>query len=160
MEESFDRAWEQAADVRIQRLLESSCNGKIRIGDFRRGFPDLTRQLEDDRGGDWLNLWGASYNVDEFAGTRITDRKLLSCMGRIIGLTGVGKDQYHAGLLHTYGYCLSQIETRYGRKWERWISGAVADCLGLDRNRLFPTPDSGTLLKITPGHNDRNPIGK
>lgn len=144
-------AGDREADRRIRALLKKQHGGRLRIGDFRHFFPELSWQIAQDSGHAWLDLWGCSYNRDEYTAQTIVDRKILNCIGRLNRSSIRLGRAYHAGFLHTYGYCLSLIETRFGRKRDRWTKGQVARLLSLDDGLLRPIPPAGTLLQNLTG---------
>lgn len=130
-----------------RQLLKTSAHGRIGIRSFEKHFPEIARQARIDAGANWLNCWGQSRNWDEFEGKTIVDRKILSTIGRLAKFPIRVEGTYHAGLLHTYGYLLSQLKTRYGYKRERWTSGILERGLGLPPGTFAPTPPNGTLLR-------------
>lgn len=113
---------------------------------LRRRCPSIVRQLERDaaRPG-LLRSWGRSANVDENTGTTIVPVTILRAVLDLAGLAW-HDEHVHAGVMHTYGYLFSPIETPYGLKRDRWVEGQVERALGLPRRSLVPQPRSGTLL--------------
>ncbi len=89
--------------------------------------------------------WGRSYNRDENAPSPIVAFPILRLLKRITGLPATDL-QAHAGLLHTYGYLFSNLETPYGRKRARWLNPDLERALRLPPGTLGPRPPSGTLL--------------
>ncbi len=51
-----------------------------------------------------------------------------------------------AGIEHTYGYLVSDLETPYGFKRARWVRDDVEMGFGLPRGVLGPKPSAGTLF--------------
>lgn len=84
----------------------------------------------------WLELWGRSLNFDEYENKIIVDRKILNVIGRVAKTNIRQRHHYHAGFIHTYGYILSNLPTRFGLKRKRWIDGNIEKSLGL-KTRLF-----------------------
>ena len=66
-------------------------------------------------------LWGKSWNFDEHAGQQIVDPYILDLLSEQLQYV-VGTDLVHAGIIHTYGYLFSQLETPYGLKRVRWTN--------------------------------------
>ena len=132
---------------KTKQLLSTASHGRINIRNFEKRFPGISNQLRADAGADYLDWWGQSLNVDEFEQALIVDPKILSTIGRIAKYPIRDGQRYHAGLIHTYGYLLSVLPTRYGYKRERWTSGVIESGFGLPRGVLSPSPESGTLLK-------------
>ena len=130
-----------------KRLLQSASGGRIRICDFERLLPGLASQIRCDVQSPWLRIWGRSLNYDEHEKKIIVDRKILNVIGRIARCKIRDKSNYHAGLIHTYGYLLSNLPTRYGFKRERWINGQLERCLGLSIPLLPASPGNQSLLQ-------------
>ena len=129
-----------------QALLASAKHGRIGTRAFRELLPGLSQQIERDRFSGAIEAWGQSLNFDENACESITDAKLLSVVGRIAQAKIRSGAAYHAGLLHTYGYLLSNIQTPYGYKHERWTDGLLDAGFGFPKRTFWPTDDQGTLL--------------
>jgi len=83
--------------------------------------------------------WGRSTTVDEHGGAAVLEP---SVVRELHGLAGLPTDGTvgNAGLVHVYGYLLSNAETPYGPKHARWTSGAVARALGVEAAALLPDP--------------------
>jgi hypothetical protein len=48
-----------------------------------------------------------------------------------------------AGMMHTYGYLFSQLQTPYGLKGRRWIEARIDERLGLPAGTFGPEPPAG-----------------
>lgn len=48
-----------------------------------------------------------------------------------------------AGMMHTYGYLFSQLQTPYGLKGRRWIEARIDERLGLPAGTFSPEPPAG-----------------
>ena len=131
---------------RIKRVLNSSRHGRIGIREFKKQFPDLTAQIRKDRDSVFLHDWGRSFNFDEHEQQKIVDPKLLSTIGRIANVEIRQGNSYHAGLIHTYGYLLSLLPTRFGFKRERWTTGVIDSGFETSERCFSPHPENGTLL--------------
>lgn len=131
----------------VEHLLSAAHHGRVALRAFREQLPELSEQIERDRESPALDLWATSVNYDENAKTRITDRKLLNAIGRIARCPIRYGNAYHAGLLHTYGYLLSQVDTPYGKKHERWTSGQLELGLGLPSGSLLDYGGESSLLQ-------------
>ena len=130
------------------QLLEASRYGRISLRDFERIAPRIARQLRIDAESSVFEYWANSYNHDEFENKRIVDLKILNVIGRLANYPIRSNQQFHAGLMHTYGYLFSQLKTRYGYKRDRWVSGEIETGLGLPAGSLLPKRDGrGTLLQ-------------
>ncbi|MCB1134977.1 MAG: hypothetical protein KDK78_01810, partial [Chlamydiia bacterium] len=95
-----------------------------------------------------LDQWGLSRNFDSGAQLEIVPKEILESLGKRAGWPhGQGpSSSYHAGLLHTYGYMESTIQTPYGLKRERWVRPTIAEGLGLTIGLCGPEPMQGNFL--------------
>lgn len=133
--------------------LETAAEGGATIAGLaqllRARAPELVVQIEADaRQPELMGAWGLSANRDpsqpELA---ITHPAILSAIGILAGGVDMGGEAVHAGLMHTYGYLLSNLETPFGFKHERYTEGSIAKALGLEPHDLLsPSPPRGTLL--------------
>src|SRR5262245_13206806 len=88
---------------------------------LRRRCPEVLRQIvADARHPGLFSHWGRSANFDENAQSVIVDPAIVRAVGETAGVPARGRF-VHAGLLHTYGYLFSLIETPYGAKRDRWV---------------------------------------
>lgn len=110
--------------------------------------PSLLRQIESDAATPGLfDAWSLSSNID--AGTKKPTVKpqLLKRLGELAGQPIDEENQVaNAGMLHTYGYLLSNVRTSFGFKRARWTQSSMERGLGLPKGHISPTPKSGTLL--------------
>ena len=111
--------------------------------------PGMVKQLERiSAHQDVLGHWGRSLNHDENAHTQIVDSLVLRVIAELTGKRLSGRVM-HAGLLHTYGYLLSTIETPYGKKRDRYLQPDISNGLGFvhpNQELLGPQPQRGTLI--------------
>ncbi|MGC3970942.1 MAG: hypothetical protein QM775_27505 [Pirellulales bacterium] len=83
---------------------------------LRKRCPHVYRQMTSDaHRAAMFSLWGRSVNFDEHAGQTIVDPAIVEVVGELAGKSMRG-EVVHAGLLHTYGYLFSVIDTPYGAK--------------------------------------------
>jgi hypothetical protein len=111
----------------------------------------IARSLDEDARDPALQeAWGMSLNFDSGAKAEIVKRPVLEELARRFGaelVTDAGITRQHAGLIHTYGYLLSNLWTPFGYKRARWVAGTVERGLSLPESTLGPaTLDSSTLL--------------
>lgn len=139
--------WASGLERRIMKVRRSTRHGRISLSDFRQQFPKISEQVSRDANSNVWSIWSNSWNFDEYEKAIIVDRKLLSCLYRMIGKSAGRSNFYHSGLLHTYGYLLSTIETRFGKKSDRWIKGSIARLLDQKPIRLTPLTADGTMLQ-------------
>lgn len=114
---------------------------------FGRRVPRIARQLASDVARPaCLEAWGTSANFDENARATIVQPAILDEIGRRAGVVIRDGEVCHAGLLHTYGYLFSTLETPYGYKRERWLQPTIERGLRLETGVLQAIPVGGTLL--------------
>ena len=130
-----------------KQLLKASKNGRIPLRAFKDCLPAMAAQMKTDRKCDFFKLWGECENYDEYAQETIVDPKLLNLIGRAAGYRIRSGGAYHAGLVHTYGYLLSTLNTRFGFKHERWTDGALEKGLGLSPCQLWSQERSYSLFQ-------------
>lgn len=109
-------------------------------------LPWLASAIRVDRGADRFAMWGRSTTIDENTGTAVIPQALFEELHRRAGITAdwpVG----NAGLLHCYGYLLSQEVTPYGLKRDRWTQHALARACGLPDDAFHPWHAGPTLLE-------------
>ncbi|MCU1478379.1 MAG: amino acid deaminase [Subtercola sp.] len=100
--------------------------------------PELLISLERDRAAGTFAHWGLSTVHDETAGRPVIGRPLFELLHRVSAVEcawPIG----NAGVLHTYGYLLSTVETAYGFKRERWIGGELASAFGMRADAFLRT---------------------
>ncbi len=117
-------------------------------------LPGFLGQIEQDsqsRG--LLNLWGLSRNIDQsyfVQGllTRTIPTNLLAYFKSVLNVQYDSDFIYgHAGMNHTYGYLFSILQTPYGYKRARFVSGENEAGFGLPDGVFNGTPPAkGTLL--------------
>lgn len=116
-------------------------------GQFKMLAPEIHRQLLLDSLQTGLkSLWGKSINFDENAKGIIV---YPATMDSILSIAKAPKRKdriVHAGLEHTYGYLLSNLNTPYGFKRARWVRPDIESGLGLQSGTIVPDPKEGTLF--------------
>jgi len=134
--------WQQLAIDLLRTANGSARRGAALLAERAPALHDEIRSVREHP---WpLALWGTSRNHDEKADVRIVEPDALRTVAHLAGVA-LPLRACHAGLLHTYGYLFSTIDTPFGRKRDRWIRRTIEDGLGL-RGLLRPTPRDGTLL--------------
>jgi hypothetical protein len=104
-----------------------------------------------------LEAWGLSQNYDEGVRAEIVSLPTLEVLARGLGVAPLARGErtvIHAGLIHTYGYLLSNLRTSFGYKRSRWVSGRIERGLGLPLGTLSPqvyalAPDTSLLAQVT-----------
>ncbi|MGV8882237.1 MAG: amino acid deaminase [Rhodoglobus sp.] len=109
-------------------------------------YPWLGDAIDQDVSAERLELWGRSTVIDENTGSAVLSPELFAAIHARAGIQAhwpIG----NAGLLHVYGYLLSQAPTPYGLKRARWLDGALARAYGLADDAFVPWVGPGTLLE-------------
>lgn len=86
--------------------------------------------------------WTDCTVFDELAKADILEEKALKALG-IRRETTAGVAHAPAGLMHTYGYLFSQLQTAYGLKGKRWIESRLDERLGLPAGTFSPLTEKG-----------------
>lgn len=109
--------------------------------------PWLVEQVEASSTDDaQLAMWTSSTVIDDNLQAPVFDKPIFSWLHR--GETGSYKFPIgHAGLMHTYGYLLSSVETPYGLKRTRWLTPDLANAFGLDPSYFYPTASTVPLME-------------
>ena len=130
-------------------LADAGAGASELASSLREKAPGLAAQIERD-GADpgLLDLWGRSSNCDASSPDTPTVRQaVLDAIGLLAGSVDMSGETVHAGLMHTYGYLLSNLKTPFGFKRERYTQTTIARGLGLKpMGLLSPRPSRGTLL--------------
>ena len=109
-------------------------------------FSWLGNAIDKDAAAGRLGIWGRSTVIDENTGAPVLTPELFSALHARAGIHAhwpVG----NAGILHVYGYLLSQAPTPYGLKRSRWLDGALARAYGLPDDAFVPWAGTRTLLE-------------
>lgn len=133
----------------LSRTLDPVAQPAI-LGRIEAELPELYNSMNaDSKPGTWLAAWGRSINFDEGKKAIIVNPKVIYQLDTLFHqktLKVQGKQIAHAGVEHTYGYLLSNLQTAYGFKRARWVHGILDRGFGLPTGTLAPLPLQGTLL--------------
>ncbi len=129
------RAWEKDPSQTLEQVL-----------------PHLASQLKADASVPELKkLWGNSIGFDEGAKAQIIHDYILDDLEKTFGthkeprpVDSAGHRVAYAGLQHSYGYLLSNLDTAFGFKRARWVEGDIENGFGLEARLL--NDDHGTLM--------------
>lgn len=111
---------------------------------LKTNYPPLWNQISQDKKDPYLFLfWGNSQTKEN--NKAIINEKIRTDLFSIFQQNYV-EDYGNAGLMHTYGYLFSTLETPYGYKRERWLMNELNQLLKLEHNQLSVKADRGTLL--------------
>lgn len=140
-ESPVDCPWIEAA----QRLTTIKSAEELAKA-FAANLPTLARMIAQDREATGLfDLWGKSSTIDDRAHAEITSPLVVQEIMRQAGLPSQLGNRVHAGLMHTYGYLLSLLQTPYGFKRSRWVLPTLDAGFGLEKGTLL-SAHQGTLL--------------
>lgn len=113
---------------------------------------DTAKQLEDElprlkanlkiAGDASAKYWTDCTVFDELAKAEILPEKAMAGLGIRREITG-GVAHAPAGVMHTYGYLFSQLQTAYGLKGKRWIESRLDERLGLPAGTFSPLTTDG-----------------
>ena len=128
-------------------MTDESREAKARITDvIEENNPALYNEILLDSKDPILPMfWGMSTNFDSSAKKQIVDEEIIRELQNIFNMKSDNKI-VHAGIMHTYGYLFSTIDTPYGYKRKRWISPSLNKGFGLSGNSLSPDTIAGGLL--------------
>lgn len=112
--------------------------------------PALLEQIFTDSKDPLLpQFWGMSLNFDSNANKTIVDEKILKDLQAIFSIQN-DNQKVHAGVIHTYGYLFSIIDTPYGYKRKRWIDPTLNTGFSLSSQALSPfTIEGGMFSNVT-----------
>ena len=130
-----------------QILKNSAKRGRIGLKVFRAQLPALAHMIERDIASPMLQCWGMCGNVDVSSQKLITDPKILNVIGRLTHVRIRIGNTFHAGLLHTYGYVLSERCVADSGKLACWTDAVVEAGLGRDDRLFFNECSSRSLFQ-------------
>ncbi len=103
--------------------------------------------------------WYESTPPSDFMSQYAAPETILNTLG-IVAQTTSGQMHVSAGTMHSYGYALIPIQTKYGPKGERWNTDRLDERLGLPAHTFSPSPRAGeflsnltqALMEVLPGY--------
>lgn len=130
--------------------LESSESQTPIMRTIQDNNPALYNQIIKDSKDPYVAMfWGKSVNFDSGAKKKIVDDRIIADLQGLFNIRNDNKI-VHAGIMHTYGYLFSTIDTPYGYKRKRWINPGMNSAFALEGNSLSPeTLDGGLLSNLT-----------
>jgi hypothetical protein len=138
----FDTAQKMAAATTLEEMRAI----------LDQNLPGFAAGLEKDatQNRDLVDLWGMSRNIDESHladGTHTVPVNVLQYLNSIFNVNYDETYTFgHAGLTHTYGYLMSNLQTPYGFKRARYVGGEMEAGFGLPAGTFSGLPAQGTLL--------------
>lgn len=111
----------------------------------RERLPWLVEQVRADADAGRFENWGRSSVIEGSSAPPLIPQHLFDELHNLAGLTAqwpVG----NAGVLHVYGYLLSDVRTSAGPKRARWLNPTLARALGLAADALSPWGAVPTVL--------------
>ena len=115
-------------------------------------IPGFATNIEKDSSENrpFLDLWGLSRNIDESHladGTRTVPANVIQYLNSLLKVNYDENFVFgHAGLTHTYGYLMSNLQTPFGFKRARYVNGELESGFGLPDATFSGLPTQGTLL--------------
>ncbi|MBC7427814.1 MAG: hypothetical protein H7336_04320 [Bacteriovorax sp.] len=140
-----------AQDQYWNDITDESRDAHARITDvIEENNPSLYNEILLDSKDPMLSMfWGKSMNFDSGASKQIVDTEIIKELQSLFSIKNDNKI-VHAGIMHTYGYLFSTIDTPYGYKRKRWISPTLNKGFNLAGNSLSPdTLEGGLLSNVT-----------
>ena len=135
---SQDQYWNSVAD--------ESMEDKSVIHVLDETYPHLSTQIKKDALDPYLLMfWGERKNFDSNAKKKIVNDKIIDELQTIFNIKN-DNSIVHAGVMHTYGYLFSTIDTPYGYKRKRWIAPTINIGLGLKSRAFSPETNEGGLF--------------
>lgn len=111
---------------------------------LKKYYPPLWNQISQDKKDPYVFLfWGNSKTTEN--NKPIVNEEIRTDLFSIFQ-QNYAESYANAGLMHTYGYLFSTLETPYGYKRERWLINELNQLLKLEHNQLSVKTDRGTLL--------------
>ncbi|MCR4294798.1 MAG: hypothetical protein NUW21_04640 [Elusimicrobia bacterium] len=104
-------------------------------------LPGLRRNLNIAREVS-ARYWTSCTVFDELAKSEILPEKAMRTLGIKRAVVG-GVAHAPAGVMHTYGYLFSQLQTAYGLKGKRWLESRLDERLGLPAGAFSPLAPEG-----------------
>jgi hypothetical protein len=145
-EKESDCPWADEA----RTLVEATSQNVNLPNLMKERLPELVAKLQaDQKLAGYAGLWGFSRNRDESSPTINTVHPdILNSIYILLGTNPVAPETivHPAGLIHTYGYLFSLLQTPYGYKRARWVDGQIEQALDLPTRTISPIPDKGSLL--------------
>lgn len=142
-----DQIWFEAA----RRMASANSSDEMRtiLSETVPGFLQ-TIEYDAQNNRDLLNFWGYSRNIDESHlndGKRTVPANVLQFFNSILNVPYDSNFVYgHAGMTHTYGYLMSNLQTPFGFKRARYVAGEMEAGFGITPGLLSGRPSQGTLL--------------
>ncbi len=137
---------EISKDIYWEKIVKSFDGKQDFVQHLKQQEKHIYNQLEQIKNDQTLlSMWGLSQNFDAGAKQIILDEKII---GDLQGVFNVKNDNQvvHAGIMHTYGYLFSTLNTPYGYKRWRWTIPTFTEGMGLKEKSISPHPKSGSLL--------------
>lgn len=143
------REWSTALDDAAAPLRAATSAGAVRQVLLSGRLAALVEQIEASQlDAATLRAWGRSSLVSPTVADPLLTQPVHAYLhaGPHLG-TGMDYPFAHAGMAHVYGYLLSDVQTRFGLKRERWTTPETAAAFGLPADALSPWGGPGTLLQ-------------
>ena len=142
-----EKTWFETA----RRMAQATSQDEMRLI-LNETVPGFLATVEQDskQNRELLNLWGLSRNIDESHlsdGTRTVPANVIQFLQSILKVQYDDNFVYgHAGLTHTYGYLMSNLQTPFGFKRARYVAGEIEAGFGFSEGLFSGLSNKGTLL--------------
>lgn len=110
---------------------------------LERRMPGFSRRFEKAHHPELLACWAHSSPIDANAHGEILPEATRARLGMTTAYLSETRPFVHAGLMHSYGYLFSTLQTPYGLKGKRWVESRIDERLGLAAGTLAPVPVEG-----------------
>lgn len=134
------------------------------LSEIEKWVPNLSKNIEIARAVSKA-YWTDSVDFDELAKAEIVPPNILKALDIPFAMSG-SVIHVPAGVMHTYGYVFSQLQTSFGLKGKRWIGSRIDERLGLPAGSFSPFASKGEFLsnltfalwKLIPGISISHPL--
>ena len=136
------------SDLYWEKMVKSySDSNQNSFMDFLRNSDEhvYNQILKDSSDKTLIEFWGQSLNFDSGAKAEILNKNIISDLQSSFNIKN-DNVVVHAGIMHTYGYLFSVLNTPYGYKRKRWIEPTFDKGFNFTDASISPHPTSGTLL--------------
>jgi hypothetical protein len=151
-------------------ILSACSHNSLKIENGDKYFEEITKSFENKKTEsnflDWIKehdqktynqilldstnenvaaFWGESLNFDSGAKQTILNELIIRDLQAAFNIKNDNK-VVNAGIMHSYGYLYSILETPYGYKRKRWIDPTISYGFNLEKKSISSNPLEGTLL--------------
>ena len=148
---SFAFAAQENMTAAEKYLFYKKQHSRLAAGETRKNLedaiPDLDHKMRTALKKSQKH-WSSSVNFDEMMRAEILDKTVLKNLG--IPFEEKGERIFvSAGIMHSYGYLFSQLQTKFGLKGKRWIESRIDERIGLKAETFSPFAKKEFLSQLT-----------